>query len=1203
MSKQQNPKDTRKSARKWDPYFKKSNVKKLKNLLADALRKGLTTVTIPNRNKEGKIESTRTLTLFELEQLIKSKEQESFVKHYLSSTKPEDIVPWYKDIIELSLMYKDIDDNRYVDTTYASLTSNQTEYIFNTNPSLEKYSTVSYTHIIMGSDKTFHDLDYQINVQKYPSNNVFVNKSGELDVFTYNVSYLYVGERLHNAKSNNSINDFVPFVTNYKVSGKKVSYFTIDEVAKNSFISKIPDLNNKTGLIYEGGEEDTYMLSYVKYINGNDNPILTYSKTVKTAENGEMWGFDGSQVYIVPQYSSNSNADKKNIEISTAYSQLGVVFLGSNCKTNHIQIDPYISGEGWYIVDPSKEQPSEYKTVVKQYEKILKTKIDEDGHLSGDKLKGDIYVYTHPITCSIDAFTTLSPSEQQDPNIDVEYTYLSDKMTLTVTDSSLSKCILYTYTIDESPEHIYGFENYKYTYTYRKTNESPEYKVNLCKYQISYELSTIPENEEDTSVVIANNTVNKNVISFQAEENKVWDKEYLLTTNSSLINPLTNTKILLSDGNTTDLDLTFKFVPKSYPYLNVKNLNMTSETIGNKNINLKLDFNYDGTIITNSCYFVDSSYIDSSPVYMFTENNGNITYNNTIKLNSCLFVYSYIFGDSGIVEHIDDSVEHETRTYDVSLSNGVDVQYSYVQTTDMIKLTKPTVYILSEPEYTVTYIGDKAIVHILSDDFNIWSDNIYPFNTKDDTLYLVKNSYIVRDSSIETPLSFTYQHKSEDITHTLKIATTNEVTKTTYAYTGIQYNFEDTGISTHWNYNFDILQESRNNTSIFKYNNIELVSEDENVIKLNCNSIDELIYTAIPNAVFKALYDRLGVDNVNCGFVSTEGETQLEYPFVEDEPQTMTAKFLFKPIFGISNPCNIKLDTITNLILVNGEPYPLQSEYYIVQIPNNGEYYLYCIFETPTGQQVLPPLVYHINMFSDSNKLNDTDYEFYTINNQAVKVELTHPSNIKNTYMLYGFDKEITTNVETNSNYAKSNYADNVQTDSKKETFNIKDDSSDITYCVLTCYYAFDNNSKLKDFTKETSRESYTYIYKYTGFISDNSGIDNETHTFSSNRTITTAQKSIKSELVTYITTEFNDGNTERGHVVQPIFRFGNKSNKLVKDQIEIIDNTETFKYTYVVTPSIISNYPSYEMPQLNQETGMYDPITESFTPVYDTTV
>lgn len=1165
MGKQQNARDTRKNARYWDPYFKKSNVKKLKNLLNDALNKGLKQVTIKNE-KSGE---EKTITLFELEQLIHSKEQDTFLKHYLSSTNPEDIVPWYQDGVELSLMYRDKDNNRYVDAAYADLSETQTEYMFNSNPSLEKYCTVSYTHSIFGADKKIYDLDYQINVQKYPSNKVFVNKSGAIDVFSYNISYLYVGERLHNAQSNNSLNDIVPFVTNYKVNSKKASYYTTSEVFKNSFKSTIDDLNNKTGLIIT--DSITY-LSYVKSIVNSNTKYLTLSSTVKTADNGEMWGFEGSQVYIVPQYSANFNAQRNNSEIITAYSQLGLMFSGDKCKTTHIEIDPYISGNGWYVINGSTKKQNDYVKVAKQYQKILKTKIDDEGHLSGDKLKGNVYVYTHPIAC------TLSIVNGSD--VEIEYTYLTNKIVLDVASNKNSNYLLYSYAVNLSGNQEYDFSQSDYAYTYNGT------KVNLCKYTISYSYSKTDDPENPT--LLGSNTTYSNIIGLL--EPTLFTDPITLKTKSSLLNPITNNKIVLEKNEGTDIkdiNLNFTLTPCSNPHLNVKNLKMTTKSEVDSTdstqgkINFNFNFDYNNSIISNSYSF---GHGEDVIVYMFKhdvnveENIDRWTYNESIKITSCLFVYSYLFENGGIIENL--SEDYSTFAYDTKLDNNLCVEYTYNISNDNTKLTKPKVNITSTPNYHVSYIGDKAIVYIKSDDFNIWGDNIKPFNTLDDSLYLVKNTYILCDSTVNEPLHLIYQHKSESNKEpeAFDIITYNDGISTGHTmHTGITFSDSATGISTYWNYEYDYVSETKNNTTTYNYTNIELKNANGvHNIELQCDTVSELIYKAIPNVILEALYNKFNVDTtVNDGFYKIEDE--LPYPYT-DASGNIKSKYLLKPVFGISEPNNIKLNTINDLIYVDGNPYPLQSEYYIVKLDN--EYYLYCIFGDPTNspsedmKQILPPLMYHINMFTEDVGSNNLDYEYYTIDKDATKVNLIRPINVKNTYMLYGFDKEFINNIGTVYDYCKSYYEDK----GISEDFTLAYEGT--TYCIFTCNYDLDTNKKLKGFRTETCNENYTYINKYIGFITDASPWNNDTYTMRYSSTITTAQRNKKPEFVAYVTTQFTNSD---GQTIAPTFRFSmTDTNVIIKD--DLIN----------VVPTIKTNYPKYVVPT------SYHPITIQFTPSYD---
>jgi hypothetical protein len=1167
MGKQQNARDTRKNARYWDPYFKKSNVKKLKNLLNDALNKELKQVTIKNE-KSGE---EKTITLFELEQLIHSKEQDTFLKHYLSSTKPEDIVPWYKDGVELSLMYRDKDNNRYVDAAYANLSENQTEYIFNSNPSLEKYCTVSYTHNIFGADKKIHELDYQINIQKYPSNKVFVNKSGAIDLFSYNISYLYVGERLHNAQSNNSLNDIVPFVTNYKVNGKKASYYTTSEVYKNSFKSTIDDLNNKTGLIITNSA--TY-LSYVKSVNNGDIKYLTLSSTVKTADNGEMWGFEGSQVYIVPQYSANFNSQRNNSEIITAYSQLGLMFSGNKCKTTHIEIDPYISGNGWYVINDSTKKNNDYVKVAKQYQKILKTKIDDEGHLSGDKLKGNVYVYTHPIACTL--------STTNNDNVEIEYTYLANKIVLDVASNKNSRYLLYSYVVDLSENQEYDFSRSDYTYTYNGV------KVNLCKYIISYSYSKAVETDDPENPIVTllgSNTTYSNIVGLL--EPTLFTDPIILKTKSSLINPITNSKIVLEKNDGTDIkdiNLNFTFEPRSNPHLNVKNLKMTTKSVVDSTdstqgtIEFNFKFDYNNSIISNSYSF---EHDEDGIVYMFNHDENGWTYNKSIEITSCLFVYSYLFENGGIIENFNEdySTFNSTFTYDTKLDNDLYVEYSYNISNDNTKLTKPKVNITSTPNYHVSYIGDKAIVYIKSDDFNIWGDNIKPFNTLDDSLYLVKNSYILCDSTVNEPLHLTYQHKSESNKEPepFDIVTYNDgITTETAMHTGITFSDSATGISTHWLYEYDYVSETKNNTTTYNYTYIGLINEGTHTVELQCDTVSELIYKAIPNVILEALYNKFNVNtNINDGFY--QFTDTLPYPYT-DASEKIKSKYLLKPVFGISEPNNIKLNTINDLIYVDGNPYPLQSEYYVVKLDN--EYYLYCIFGDPTNspsedmKQILPPLMYHINMFTEDTGLNNLDYEYYTTDKDATKVNLIRPINEKNTYMLYGFDKEFVNNIETVDGYCKSYYENRGISEDFKLAY------EGITYCIFTCNYDLDVNKKLKEFRTEISNENYTYINKYIGFITNATPWDNDTKKMQYSSTITTAQRNKKPEFVAYVTTQFTNSDDQ---TVAPLFRFNmTDTNVIVEDS------------SIKVVPEIKTNYPKYVVPT------SYNPILVPFTPSYD---
>ena len=1142
MSKIQNPPQTREGARSWDPYFKQSNVKKLKNLLEKALKKGETTV---------KLKNDKTITVFELEQLIHEKEVDPYIKHYLTSTKPEDTIPWYKSSVKLSLMYKDQKNNKYVDEAVMDLTKSQSEYSFNTDPSLEKHNTFTYTHLVYDKSGKDHYLDYQVNVQKYPSNKVFVNKS-RIDLFTYNLAYLFIGERNHDAKSNNSLNDFVPFVTDFEIKNKRTSYYTTADAYKKSFKSPVKDIVNKTGLTYT--KSQTYQLAYVV----SDENILTLDKTLTTEEGGEMWGFGGS-IYLVPQYSSNYNAQRTNSEISTAYTQTGLIFKGDTATVERIDINPYISGKGWYTmdgIDIKKKENEKYITVANQYQNILKHK---------DKLQGCVYVYTHPITCSLTPVNAI---------FDVEYSYLTNMLDLDIANS-----IKYAYTIDGSSKQNYDFSTKDYTYNY--INGKTNIVVNLPKLSTSYTL-------KQGSPEIGTYTTTNNVIKFK-DSNTIYGKDYTLLTKSSLIDPITNKSV--SD----EQNLTFNISPRSNPSFGSKDIKVEASISVNKEtaetyMNLNVKFTYEKALIKNIHGIKNSEdSADSAYTYMFTETTSETgstwSYNESCDIDSSVFAYSYLFDNGGIVDRLEkDTYTTVSRTYELVKTVGEErypyltVQYSYNITYDNTKLTKPKVNVLSEPQYNISYIADKAIVYIISDDFNIWCDNpdIKTFNTDDNT-HFVKNSYIICDSTVNEKLRLTYQHKADTNIGYIDITTYNynstnglQVKKNNYEYTGITYEVSDMGISTHWDYKYTDIYEFGHTpkTHVFEYKKLDLVSTGSLNVKLNCDTIDELVYKAIPNVVFKTLYNNFNVDNMENGFCLVDNDDRLPYPYVGSGSTTIKPKYVFKPKFGII------LDTITELIYINGQPYPLESEYYIVQI--NNEYYLYCVFNsvstaTQPSQQILPPLLYHISAFSEDTTLNNKDYEYYTENQNIVLVNLTCPTSIKNTYMLYGFNKDIVNSISTTQNYVPSFY----NSLNNPTSFIIPYDNDGNNCCYLDCKYEFDGNQKLKQFKNKVDKESYTYINKYTGFITRNDCWSDGTFEYTDR--IPTAQKIKKVELFAYVTTSFDNKK------VQPTFRIFNYNENILTNTSE-----------YVFYPSLITGYPEYELPQ-----EPYEPIIDTFTPDY----
>ena len=1146
MSKIQNPPQTREGARSWDPYFKQSNVKKLKNLLEKALNKGLTTVEL----------NGKTITVFELEQLIHEKEVEPYVKHYLTSTKPEDIVPWYKNSIDLSLMYKDQKNNKYVDEAVMDLTKSQSEYSFNTDPSLGKHNTFTYTHLVYDKSGKDHYLDYQVNVQKYPSNKVFVNKS-RIDLFTYNLAYLFIGERNHDAKSNNSLNDFVPFVTDFEIKNKKASYYTTADAYKKSFKSPVEDIVNKTGLTFT--ENETYQLAYVV----NNENVLTLHKTLKTEEGGEMWGFGGSGIYLVPQYSSNYNAQRTNSEISTAYTQTGLIFKGDTATVERIDINPYISGKGWYTtdsIDIKKKENENYVTVAKQYQDILKHK---------DKLQGCAYVYTHPITCSL--------TKSVDTSFVVEYTYLTNMLTLDIANRNNGMYIKYAYTIDDNRSQNYDFSTKEYTYNY--INDKTNVVVNLPKLYTSYTL-------KQGSTEIGSYTTTNNVIKFK-NSNTIYGKDYTLLTKSSLLDPITNNSV------SSEQSITFNIEPRSNPSFGAKNIKSEASTSSNKEtgenyMNLSVKFTYGKSLITNTHGIKNLG--SETYITMFTETTtetgSNWTYNESCDISSSVFVYSYLFDNGGIVDKLEENTYTTvSKTYElVKTSPYLTVQYSYNITYDNTRLTTPKVNVLSGPQYNISYIADKAIVYIISDDFNIWCDNsdIKTFNTDDNT-HFVKNSYIICDSTVNKKLRLTYQHKADPNIGYIDITTYNynstnglQVQKNDYEYTGITYEVSDMGISTYWDYKYTDICESGHTptTHVFEYKKLDLISTGSLNVKLNCDTIDELVYKAIPNVVFKTLYDKFNVDNMENGFCLVDNDDRLPYPYVETESESTTIKpkYVFKPKFGTT------IDTITELIYINGQPYPLESEYYIVQIDD--EYYLYCVFNsvsttTQPSQQILPPFLYHISAFDEDTTLNNEDYEYYTENQNIVRVNLTCPTSIKNTYMLYGFNKNIVNSINTRTSYIPSFYK-GIADRTNDNSFIIPYDNDGNNCCYLKCKYGFDNYSKLKTFENEVSKESYTYINKYTGFItSDDCWSDG---TFNYTNKILTAQKIKKVELFAYVTTSFSDN----GNEVNPTFRIFNYNEN-------ILTNTNAYKFE----PSLINGYPEYKLPQ------NYEPIIDTFTPNY----
>ena len=196
----------------------------------------------------------------------------------------------------------------YADDIVVLSTFPELKYTFSKTTNKKPFTQVMHEFTVVDESLTEHKLPYTLYIQNAPANRVFVNNvlNGQIDVFTNNISYLYVGERKHDASSNN---DVVSFITSkpkivdktFTYTGSDATYIGFQNVDGTKQITYFGKLNEKLTL------------------NPNDKCKITLKNNVGTSESYlcEVWNVNSLD--FIPALSEGvTNSIKEKTQTTVA---------------------------------------------------------------------------------------------------------------------------------------------------------------------------------------------------------------------------------------------------------------------------------------------------------------------------------------------------------------------------------------------------------------------------------------------------------------------------------------------------------------------------------------------------------------------------------------------------------------------------------------------------------------------------------------------------------------------------------------------------------------------------------------------------------------------------------------------------------------------------------------------------------------------
>ena len=1146
----------RKYGNKWEPvYNKKVNIKKLENLLENALLAGDTTVQLGGQ----------TLTLHELEDIIREKRPKNYKAHPLLSMKDEDIIPWYYEDVDLSLVYKDQDNKKYYADDIAVLsTFSELKYTFSKTTAKKPFTQVMHEFTVIDESLTEHKLPYTLYIQNAPANRVFVNSelNGQIDVFTNNISYLYVGERKHDASSNS---DVVSFITSKSKIVDKTFTYTGSDATYIGF-QKVND-NKQITYLGRPGEHLTLNLNdkcNIKLKNDDGTPVNYLC---------EVWNV-GSLDFI-PALSEGKEGPNKNLHIT--HSKIAVTTgvtnsIGEKTKTT-VTIDPYVSKLKYFTYT--------YKDKYADWTKHSRL------------LQGTVEFIEHPIYPKFRRTRDVTGrAGREDTTTEYYCGYMSNAYTINLCNTLKQIGRQISYSIDgEVKDYVFDRTDLEttekitvdpYNYAYLCTNGDLSLSRNITLPKLS------------TTVIISDDEHVENATYYKLMETNfdlptkirlalkygrhICDN-LPITISSEFKNPLNGDYL---DGS-PDLEFDTVVNVRSNPvlscsceinksidensiYVSVKKL---QKVVSGENVDkYPITMNGIGAIERDSktiCMNSEKFNVDENRFVQYA-NEGT-----DIKLLA--FGFSYEISGAGIVNS-----KTFTEIYNIDTET---TRYSYLISDDRTNITRPSINSLEAPDVTVEYFGKNAVLTVNSDEFTIWNNELTSINATGDSVgstYFVKNSICVV-SSTQNNVVFTYLHKAsmnnKSYVGTLEIPIETQTPTSTKIWSTYEYDLSpEIGTINQWKYTYNIYEDNSVDYCDIILN--DTGGSQRKQARLEYIDTTDLVSKLVPSKVIVSLYSAYSEGKISEGFKLLDPSEQQTF---RDNGIALKTIALLEPVSLNPKPKDIHLPALTDFYYltdpVSGTEttYPIFREQYFLceeyvdDYIATGKYYLYCTFGTSDGPDsrcdVLPPFIFKLNEFNTLNKNIwwRSDYETYINSSKEIKTfNLLRPDDVVSSYVLCGFSKDIISSLPYSNSMAESihKYNEIVGT-------YFRNDGVNIAYVTTT--YTLDVNKKLCSINSTTSQllrgTSYDYIDTYSGMYYPGEP------KFGSQYEIRTNHTPKNLSVCAYVKTEFKNENDE---TLNPIFR-------LDKNMYGSLCNATD----YTIYPELIGDYVTYSFAEPNE--------------------
>ena len=1138
----------RKYGNKWEPvYNKKVNIKKLENLLENALLAGDTTVKL----------GEQTLTLHELEDIIREKQPKNYKTHPLLSMKDEDIIPWYYEDVDLSLVYKDQDNKKYyADDIVVLSTFPELKYTFSKTTNKKPFTQVMHEFTVVDESLTEHKLPYTLYIQNAPANRVFVNSklNGQIDVFTNNISYLYVGERKHDASSNN---DVVSFITSkpkivdktFTYTGSDATYIGFQNVDGTKQITYFGKLNEKLTL------------------NPNDKCKITLKNNVGTSESYlcEVWNVNSLD--FIPALSEGKEGPNKNLHIT--HSKIAVTTGVTNSIKEKTQttvaIDPYTSKLEYFTYT--------YKDKYKDWTK--------HSHL----LQGKVEFIEHPIYPMFRHITS-----RENTNHEYYCGYMSSAYTINLCNTLKQTGRQISYSIDgkvkdyvfdrtdlETAEKI-TVDPYSYAYLCTNGDLSLLRNIKLPKLSTSVTISDDEHIENTTYYKLAETNFDlPTKIRLSLKYGRHICDNLPITISSKFKNPLNDD--YLDDSPNLEFDTVVnvrsnpilscsceinKNTDEKSIYISVKKL---QKIVGGENVDkYPITMNGIGAIERDSktvCMNSEKFNVDENRFVQYTNEGTNI--------ELLAFGFSYEISGSGIVDN--NLVNNKTFTEMYNIDSET-TRYSYLISDDGTNITRPSINSLEAPDVTVEYFGKNAVLTVNSDEFTIWNNELTSINATGDSVdsaYFVKNSMCVVPSTKNTVV-FTYLHKgnvnNKSYIGTLEIPIETQTCTSTKIWSTYEYDLSpEIGTINQWKYTYDVYEDNH-----VDYRDIILNDTGGSYRKrahLKYVNTTDLVSKLVPSKIIVSLYSAYSEGTISEGFKLLD---KSEQQIFRDNGIALKTIALLEPVSLNPKSKDIYLPALTDFYYltdpVSGTEttYPIFREQYFLceeyvdDYVATGKYYLYCTFGTSNGPDsrcdVLPPFIFKLNEFNTLNKNIwwRSDYETYINSSKEIKTfNLLRPDDAVSSYVLCGFSKDVISSLPRSNSMAESIHKDN-------EVVGTYFTNDDVNITYVTTTYTLDVNKKLCSINSTTSYllrgTSYDYIDTYSGMYYPTEKEFNIQYIIQTNHT----PKNLS--VCAYVKTEFKNENNE---ILNPIFR-------LDKNIYGSLCNATD----YIIYPELIRDYVTY---------------------------